>query len=292
MRKILKILAMLVLVVLVSCKPQPEDLVPSYLSINSADLQADNLQGTAYSKITDIWVYDGNTLIGAFELPFRCPIIKEGNTAFNFYAGIKMNGIKGTRVPYPFYDVSEQNIELFKDSIVSIDNITFKYHNRSVFQFIEDFESPNNTFEKTNFSNIDIERFSFPELNNLVEGETNNYAAGAKVATDTLFFEWQTVNNYELPTNGRECFLELSYKCNIVFSVGIITQGTAPVQHPILNINPSEAWNKIYVNLTATLSNFSSSKKFKIYFTGRNIGNTNEFSEVYLDNIKLINFPE
>lgn len=292
MQTVLKSLAVLVLVVLVSCKPQPEDLVPSYLSIKSADLQADNMQGTSYSKITDIWVYDGNTLIGAFELPFRCPIIKEGSTAFNFYAGIKMNGIKGTRVPYPFYKVSEQNIELFKDSIVSIDNITFKYDDRSVFQFIEDFESQANTFEKTNLSNIDIERFYFPELNNLVPGELNNYAAGAKVSTDTVFFEWQTVSAYELPTNGRECFLELNYKCNIGFAVGIVTQGSFPVYHPILNINPSETWNKIYVNLTATLGNFSNSKKFKIYITSRNISDTNEFSEVYVDNIKLINFPK
>lgn len=274
-----------------SCKKQGDESIPAYLKVDSSEVVVTPVQGTAFHNIVDVWAYDGNNLIGAFELPARFPILKSGNTEMNFYAGIKMNGIGNTRVPYPFYKVNTQTVNLVRDSIVEIPVLKYEYVKNAVFAFIEDFETLNNSLESSAVGNVKMERYELPELKELVPGENNKYAAGAVFSSDTSFLSWQTTTSFALPTNGKECFMELSYKNNNIFTVGIIGESsTGSRSHDILHINPSENWNKIYINLTATLGNFQEYKKFKIYFISKKINSLPDAS-VFIDNIKLIHLP-
>ncbi|NTV84545.1 MAG: hypothetical protein HGA23_09650, partial [Bacteroidales bacterium] len=53
--------------------------VPSYLKIDSIGFVTDNdLQGTNSQKITDVWVYVDDDLIGGFEMPATIPVLAEG----------------------------------------------------------------------------------------------------------------------------------------------------------------------------------------------------------------------
>ena len=54
----------------------------------------------------------------------------------------------------------------------------------------------------------------------------------------------------------------------------------------IFAINPSSEWNKVYVNLTPTLSYMGDAMKFKLYFGGI-LGEGQDSAVNYFDNIKI-----
>lgn len=96
-------------------KSKIEADIPAYLSIDSVFVNTNyQTQGSASHKITDIWVYLNDDFIGAFELPVKIPILKQGNHKITIKAGIKVNGIANTRTAYPFYTEYSQYIDLEK----------------------------------------------------------------------------------------------------------------------------------------------------------------------------------
>ena len=84
-------------------------------------------------------------------------------------------------------------------------------------------------------------------------------------------------------------FLEMNYKSNNEFTVGLLVNGSVSSQRSILVINPSSSWNKIYINLTPTLSSITSATSFRVFLTAQK--NTKDANgEIYIDNIKLLHF--
>jgi hypothetical protein len=81
--------------------------------------------------------------------------------------------------------------------------------------------------------------------------------------------------------------IELQNECSI--HRGMFIYGTQTVQQDVLVINPTKTWNKIYINLTPTISNNTDASKFKVYFKATKEEGA-ENSEIYLDNIKLLHF--
>jgi len=55
----------------------------------------------------------------------------------------------------------------------------------------------------------------------------------------------------------------------------------------LLWINPKEDWNKIYVNLTQTISEGINATSFKVFIGMRRDHNLN-INEVYFDNLKIV----
>jgi hypothetical protein len=84
----------------------------------------------------------------------------------------------------------------------------------------------------------------------------------------------------------------MNYRCNEQFYVGVYSyksSGEQIAQLQTLIINPSESWNKIYVNLTPEVANLVNvnASKYKIYFGAVKRPDVSSL-EIYLDNIKLI----
>ena len=101
----MNLLLLLLFPFLVGCQlfDQPE-IAPSYIHIENFNFIITNSnQGTNSEKITDAWVYIDDTPAGVYELPANFPVLEEGKHKVRIRAGIKENGISGTRVPYPFY---------------------------------------------------------------------------------------------------------------------------------------------------------------------------------------------
>ena len=93
---------------------------------------------------------------------------------------------------------------------------------------------------------------------------------------------------YVLPQVGEPVFLEFDYKNNNVFTTGLyVNELSQIIQHPVLNINPSSEWNKIYVNLTPTVSSNTGAIDFNVFF-GAVIGSGVDEPRILIDNIKLI----
>ncbi|MHC1707390.1 MAG: hypothetical protein AB9842_07700 [Bacteroidales bacterium] len=272
-------------VILFSCeKFSGDQTIPAYIHIEQISLTVGDLEGTASHKITDAWVYIDNRLIGAFQLPVTFPVLKKGKQTLIVYAGIKMNGISSTRVYYPFYKPVEYELELVEDSVISLSPVVSYYENTD-FVWMEDFEAGGSSFEKTAKSDTSIVLTS--DIQNVFEG---NYSGLVSMNDSVLLFEAATMNSYELPKTGSSVFLEMNYKTNNIFTVGIIGVGaTQVIQQPILVVNHSASWNKIYINLTSTLQQMTSSVEFKV-FIGALKEDTVVKPVILVDNFKLLTF--
>lgn len=281
---------LMVLVIESSCTKTSIDDIPSYLQIDTASIIASGLQGTSSHKITDIWVYSGNEYLGTYELPAKFPILKSGKTDFRFYAGIKMNGINETRVAYDFLKIITQNVKLQHDSVSVVHHLKFTYADNVVFAWAENFEQYNLSLDSTSRSEVNFSRVALPELATVFPYELNEYAAKVVITDETSLFECQSHDALKLPNNGKQAFLELNYKSNNHFTVGIVAIGAVEKQHAILGVNPSKTWNKIYINLTSALSSNSDASKFRIFFTASKTTDEPQ-AEIYLDNIKVIHSP-
>lgn len=286
---IINILPFALILLLFSCAKISENEIPSYINIDTISISTASSQGTASQKVFDAWVFADNELIGAFEMPVKFPILKSGTSELTIYAGIKLNGINETRVPYPFYQQINKTVNLEREKVTDLGHLKFSYVEGTKFAWKENFEQANLSLDSTSRSEVNFVRTRLPELATAFPFELNEYAAKVVIPNDTAVFECASHDAFELPTDGTSVFLELNYKSNNPFTVGLLINGLVTSHRSVLVVNPSSAWNKIYVNFTPTLSSNSDANSFRVFFTA--IKSTDdEKAEILFDNIKLVHF--
>ena len=261
----------------------PEEEIPSYIHIDSFQLQINDSikEGSSSHKITDAWVFIDDELLGTFELPVTLPVLNEGKHILKIRAGIKVNGIADTRDKYPFYDFFTENINLIRGATIEV-NPVVEYFNTTVFEWIEDFNGVGISLEPKSNSDTTIKNINASSL--VFEG---NGSGEIIMDSNMDFAEVFTSSDYQLPKNKTPVYLELNYKNNFVFTIGIYANNpTQSIQNNIIWINPSSEWNKIYIDLTQHVSQEINALDFKIFFGVLN--SNNESPEIYLDNIKLL----
>ena len=265
------IINILFLLLLFSCENENINEVPSYIQIDSV-----NLEENTSENITDVWIYIDDILQGVYELPCKIPLLEEGNHKLRVRAGIKENGISATRIPYPFYTsyiienqnfISEGSIILNPD-FNYIDNITL---------IKEDFEGIGLNLQSTLISDTSI---------NLVNNTNNNYGQG--VLNDSLISFEIATDEFNIDQLGP-VFLELDYMSNTQFLVGIYANfpQSLVLQKDIIWITPKEEWNKIYINLSSTIQESNQAESFKV-FIGMRRDFTKDTNWVNLDNLTII----
>ena len=264
-----------------SCKKADiNDGVPSYISIPSIEVVTDPTnEGSNSHKITDAWVYFDNNLQGVYPLPATFPVLLSGKQNISIKAGIKNNGIAATRVKYPFYDYYKSEITLTKDSITVLNPEVFYANADSI--IFEDFESTSLILDTT----LNSDTTFFIANDTLFEG---NFG-GVHLASPHVTFETAT-EKIQLPKVGTPVYVELNYKCNTAFQVGVFANyDQAPVIiQSILTINPKLEWNKIYIDLTSAIINTQNADSHKVFISMRRDINSNEIAELYVDNFKII----
>lgn len=271
----------------------PKEPIPSYIRINSVNLSTLSTEGSNSQKITDVWVYVDEELIGCFELPTRFPVLKSGTHHLKIRAGIKVNGISATRAPYPFYNYYEQDINLVEGQVLEL-TPTFNYLSNTQFSFIEDFEGTGHIFyprpggTDTVMKITTIPAQVFEGAGSGIVGLDNNTITFFETVTDPT-------TKYALPTAGSPVFLELNYRCDHPFSVGVYaytvsTGGTVTntQQFKVIDVNRSESWNKIYVYLSPVVTS-SGANKFGVFFGCLN-SDLQSTITLQFDNIKLVHF--
>lgn len=280
---------LLLVVCVTSCEIyNPTEPIPAYIHIDKISL-AKNFsgfpnsstgdEGSLSNKITDAWVYIDDQLIGCFELPVTFPVLSEGTHQVRIRAGIKVNGIAATRAPYPFYNEFTQTITLAKGTKMNLAP-TVTYSPNTHFAIMESFESVAHTMVKSIHSDTTLQI-----LPNQFEGGNSGIAY---LDATRPFFECISDTSFVLPKSGAPVFLELNYKSNYGFTIGVTAQGYSSIQQfSALFLNPTPAWNKVYVYLTPTISGAYNADNYKI--TIGMINNTNSDSlALLLDNIKLV----
>lgn len=285
-RQIFLAFLLIISLLLVSC--YEDGGVPAYIHIEKLGLSTTAGQGTASHKITDAWVYIDGKLIGAFELPATFPVLMEGQTAVTIAPGIKINGIAATRSPYPFYRSILTSVNLIPGQVTTVTDTVTSYDPATTFVWMENFNGGAISLDTTSNSETRLMRTSNPELVFKYRNEVNDFSAMAIVAGDTALFECASINTFDLPRNGSPVFLEMNFRNNYTITVGLLMKWSGQAtQQSVLVLNPSEVWNKIYINLTPTLAYYNNATDFRI-FIGLLKTETEETATIYFDHLKLM----
>jgi len=292
------VLIILLTVVFSSCqKAQFKAEIPSYIHIESIDLETDSFEGSDSQNLTDAWVTMDGNFLGAFELPCTIPILSDGAHEFRVSSGIKANGISATRIIYPFFEIcdlfikdgdtyqaSTSNIvNLHKDSTVVL-KATTSYKENIAFLFVEDFEDAGAVIESTENSDTSLVKTNIDSL--AFEG----YSGEIHLDNTNDFFEIMSAEF--VPLNGlyNTTMLEMDYRCNHSFKLGVAVKSaeTGLIDlYESIQINPSEDWNKIYVHTTYQVNLGNSNDEFGI-FIGTVKSTSSETASFYFDNIKWL----
>ena len=267
--------------VFVACQ-KDEVAIPTYFQINEIGFY-DNINGeTSTSKISDVWFYVNDQKQGIYEMPCIFPVIGDGTNNIKIFSGIKVNGISASRDIYPFYESYDTTINFISDSILSLLPTT-KYKQNLNF-YSEDFDGLGNNFDISINSDTN---FISPFPSDSVYGELSNI--GKVVLQDPfLNFEATTFEIDDFPSAGSPIYIELDYKNNSTFIIGAyVNFSQSVIKKSIIAINPSEDWNKIYVNLTPTINESIGAQSLKVFLSMLRPESMNS-AELSIDNFKII----
>ena len=267
--------------VFVACK-KDEVAIPTYFQINEIGFN-DNINGeTSTSKISDVWFYVNDQKQGIYEMPCTFPVIGDGTNNIKIFSGIKVNGISASRDIYPFYESYDTTLNFISDSILSLVPTT-KYKQNLNF-YSEDFDGLGNNFDISINSDTN---FISPFPTDSVYGQLSNVG---KVILQNPFlnFEATTFEIDDFPSAGSPVYIELDYKNNSTFIIGAyVNFSQSVIKKSIIAINPSEDWNKIYVNLTPTINESIGAQSLKVFISMLRPESMNS-AELSIDNFKII----
>ena len=265
--------------------------IPAYIKIDSVFLETNYFeQGTNSQKITDVWVYLNKDLVGVFELPALFPILADGPNDLEIRPGIWLNGIQSTRVPYPFYEpLIYEDFDFHPDSIHDLGDIKIKYYENLNFAWKEDFESTGLTLIETSVSDTSIFR-TMPAGNpEAFITPTSQYSGLIALSDENPIYSATSFNSFPLPELQNDpVLLELNFKSDNLFYVGLLMNLPSGLRKiPLLIMNHSDEWNKIYINLGPNIALNNDAANYKVYFEA-GLEADKESAKIYLDNIKLI----
>ena len=267
--------------VFVACQ-KDEVAIPTYFQINEIGFN-DNINGeTSTSKISDVWFYVNDQKQGIYEMPCTFPVIGDETNNIKIFSGIKVNGISASRDIYPFYESYDTTINFISDSILSLLPTTKYKQNLNIYS--EDFDGLGNNFDISINSDTN---FISPFPSDSVYGELSNI--GKVVLQDPfLNFEATTFEIDDFPSAGSPVYLELDYMNNSTFIIGAyVNFSQSVIKKSIIAINPSEDWNKIYVNLTPTINESIGAQSLKVFLSMLRPESMNS-AELSIDNFKII----
>lgn len=265
--------------------------IPAYLHVDTFLLTTNYpIEGAASHKITDVSVYIDDNYQGYYELPATIPILERGKHKLSLRAGIKLNGNSSTRTVNPFYVPYVIEDYVFEEKVVDTVHPFTRYYSLNDsdihFEFMEDFERQV-SLDNTKDSDTTIIRTDkdVPEIWRDEDGNSH-YSGYVWIGDTANYFCITTPEMENLPNQGNSIFLELDYKCNELFEVGLFAKVGREEVIDLVYVNPSESWNKIYINLGPNITDIQEAEYFKVFISG--IVDESSEAEYYFDNIKVV----
>lgn len=248
-----------------------------FIMPTAVSVQPEAGQGSGSHAITDLWLYVNGQFQGCYPASGRLPVMSQNKQArVQIFAGIRNNGISTTRVPWPFYRMLQ--IDTLAEQGVNVERpLTFSYSSAATFTLTEDFEGgvvQHFTPEGALFEEA-------PAADSF-EGRSMRMKLDPAASTGRI----RTASAYALPRNNSNVYLEMNYKTNALFHLGVIdAQGR---ERAALVVNPKNDWNKLYVQLAQVVSEEPASEEFRLYFRIDRLEGQHADPTVFLDNIKLV----
>jgi hypothetical protein len=282
------------LLFIVACSVE-KAIIPSYVFVKKMKLVT-NLatQGDTSQDIQDVWLFQNGEFKGSFGLPTYIPIIDKAKQNIELRAGVRRSGQDDQRLNYPLF-TSFDTILPFSD--LRSDTITPRvtYLDNCKFSLIQDFDGSVNFFSIKNPKKGD----TIINVSNSDAWKLNNNSCKLVLSDSTyeLFYVSKELSN--LPSNGVANYLEVDYRCNDVFDIGlnvIYANGKDNSTYGVISANPTNGlWKKVYLDLATEISSEIAQNgintKFQIFFRVKKSGNPiMDNTYLFLDNIKLIHF--
>lgn len=259
----------------------PAEDIPSYIRVNDIRLTITDTitQGSGSENITDAWIYVDGNLIGAFELPCTIPVLEEGTHEVLIKAGIRQNGLESTRAIYPFYKGWEEQVTFTRGQIVTVSPVITYF---PIVNFLW-----NCNFDAVGTNIDDVTGATWPNLlRDTLLGGMEGKCGFVELNADTNLFYCQSFDSFVID-NGFDVYLELNYKCNQPFVVGI-KNATNQETIPWIQVMPESDWNKIYIRLNDAITASPGGSSYYVYIAMKKDDDVAN-PQLYIDNIKLLN---
>ena len=280
------------LILIASCDIiNPEEEIPAFIEINEVTLNTrqpgdpgfTENEGTSSSDIRDAWVFIDENLDGIYELPATIPV-PTGNHSIRVGGGIFRNGVANDRTLYPFFDTYLSSYTAEAEEIVSIEP-EVQYVENGLNYWIEDFEEAFIKLENRPISEVTISSVLDPDI--AFEG---NGCGSIELTDDNDLYFGQTIADLDILFN-RNLYLELNYKNNNRFTVGMRNDNVATNQVELVGFNPSFddnnelVWKKAYVFFTPILIDLGTQGDFEVFIRAEK---EVDDPTILLDNLKLV----
>ena len=287
-----------------SCQPRHEAPPPVYLALPDLSMETDyNREGTASDAFTTAWVLHNQEVIGIYELPAVLPAtLGVGNHNVTVLPAMNLNGISGLRTIYSPVNPIEFSLDITEEDF--LDTLSFSARERSTtyqsfyeVELIENFDQAGLNFQKLNNSDTTLERIKDPDSTfsytppYASQPENNGQAGLIALSPENRRGEFSSISTYSLPRGLQNLFVELNYRTNIPFSVGLVAITPDGERRQItVTLNPKEEWSKLYLDLITEYNAFPNASGYKLYVrsqlpAGRAAG------RIFLDNLKLVYSP-
>lgn len=263
----------------------PAEKVPTYIRIDSITVKTDDYSrtGSPASKITSAWVYVDNSLVGVFDIPSTVPILIDKSAKVALAPGVDYSGFKNYVSTYPFYTFDTFYVSPSQGKAVQHSGAV-KYSDASQFRWFGDFET-GNKFQNVNADkDEDTSIVRVTESSKVFEGGASGY-----IYMDATHPSSENINTDDIKIPGGEAYLELNYKCNTPFVIGMqTTTGGQVVYEYFTGIKANETWNKVYVGLSTFTGKYKGSAYHIMIKSVLEEGQSNGY--VLLDNMKVVTY--
>ncbi len=263
----------------------PAEKVPTYVHVDSFDFAINNAakEGSARQQINCAWVYFDNQAIGVFDLPANIPILADGPGQVELIPGVTISGIKDYNTQYAFFKPATVDITNNPGGVINYTPKT-SYLTDAVFQWKEDFETGNTFIPVNSELTTDSTVTRVTDNDKVYEGAASGY-----IYMDGTHYESENITNSSFPISQGRSFLEINYKCNTSFQVGLQTTVGGAIQYEyIIGLKARDTWNKVYVDLSQFTSVYQGSSFRLMIKSGLDEGLSNGY--VLIDNLKIISF--
>jgi hypothetical protein len=254
---------------------------PAYIKIDRINFYTTGEEGAPSHGIEMVNVFINDNSVGIYQLPCEFPVLQTGVQKIDVRPMIKEMAREGFKL-FNLTDVydtvvtieAQQTIQLYPE---------FRYVNNRELVWIEDFDDL--------VSSFNIRLGTLDTM--IIENEPSISLDGSPyikldLGVGETFFEIETQDLFELPGDGRDVYLEMDYRANMQFTLGVISSSPSEVVF-IPSVTPfssNDVWRKAYIQLRDEIRNQRPDTKFKIYLRG--INNQVERPLLYFDNFKLI----
>lgn len=274
-----------------ACIKSPKITVPSYIQVDSIKtVTSYSLEGTNNQKFSDLLVESKTYNYGYYPMPGKIPLPLTGATYLIVRPVIKVNGVGALRVDYPLMHGYDTTFGLIPGQAIKITPV-FKYYPTVNFRFMGDFEGGTqmvnsdaaNTFGVKQATNANYPGSQMP-------GSTKCLLM--RLDADHPVCQTQSYTTFSLPTDGTNIFLEINYKSNTDFEVGLIGTNTqnGPIsdQRTVGGANASNGWNKMYFSFSQMVATPPHYPWYYLYFSKSGYDASSDTNFIFIDNIKVI----